>query len=268
MGAAQAGGPGSLSGSAGFPQSIDLSSDAPSPSVVSGRTLNALPVFARLLSNSSSSSGASTNFSAVAEAARGWVAAQAEGLLFFSGQHPDLDWWDLEQDSVWEVAEAWLDVSEDRGQPSAARAAALQRAVGDVYVALLMLCPGQLSWVDNPTQMAADEQEMYSQYSVYTYHNRKWLVLSRLAEATGNALYQQLADRLLQLNAFTQVTGNGKASDTGGFHEAIADPWGARGGGPNFMGSVYLNELALDLALQLLLSGVRPTENYTQCVHA
>ena len=42
--------------------------------------------------------------------------------------------------------------------------------------------------------------------------------------------------------------------------------WGARGGGFNFMGSVYLNELALDLALQLHISGVAPTPGYTDCV--
>jgi hypothetical protein len=112
--------------------------------------------------------------------------------------------------------------------------------------------------------MAADEQQMYSQYSVYTYHNRKWMCLQRLAAATGDSLWQQLADRLLQLNAFTQVT-TGDAKDVGGFHEAIADPWGARGGGVDFVGSVYLNELALDLALQLQLSGIQPTEGYTQC---
>lgn len=58
---------------------------------------------------------------------------------------------------------------------------------------------------------------------------------------------------------------SGAPSDVGGFHEAIADPWLARGGGFNFVGSVYLNELALDLALQLLLAGTLPTPGYTQC---
>ena len=78
----------------------------------------------------------------------------------------------------------------------------------------------------------------------------------------------QLADRLMQLNAFTQVTSNGNPSDTGGFHECIADPWNARGGGPNFIGSVYLNELALDLVLQIHLSGINPTPGYTECTKA
>ncbi len=102
---------------------------------------------------------------------------------------------------------------------------------------------------------------------MYTYHNRKWLVLGRLAASPAAAAFpfQQLADRLLQLNAFTQVLANGNPQDTGGFHEAIADPWGARGGGPDFVGSVYLNELALDLMLQIQLAGIAPTPGYAQC---
>ena len=64
--------------------------------------------------------------------------------------------------------------------------------------------------------------------SVYTYHNRKWLALQCLAAATGDALWQRVADRLLQLNAFVQVT-DSAADDLGGIHEAIADPWLARG---------------------------------------
>lgn len=30
--------------------------------------------------------------------------------------------------------------------------------------------------------MAADEQPQFNQYTVYTYHNRKWLALSRLGK--------------------------------------------------------------------------------------
>jgi hypothetical protein len=260
MGAAQAGG--GVPGSAGFPQMIASSSDAPTPSVVSGRLLNALPVFARILGDS-----ADYNYSAAIAASRAWHVANIEGLLFYSAQHPDLPWNDLEQDSVWEVIEMWLDVADDAGAAPALRAEALERAVGNSMVAFLMLRPKQLSWVTNPTQMAADEQQMYSQYSVYTYHNRKYTCLDRLARssASGALPFRQLADRLLQLNAFTQVLGNGNPQDTGGFHEAIADPWGARGGGPNFIGSVYLNELALDLMLQLQVNGTLPTPNYTLC---
>jgi hypothetical protein len=230
MAAAQAGGDAAAAGSAGFPQMIAMATDTPSPSVASGRTMNALPVLARVLGGQ-----AGAQLAALQAAAQGYLVGATEKDLFFSGQHPDLPWYDLEQDSVWEMVEYWLDVAAGGG-PGAG--AALERAVGDAYVALLMLCPKQLSWVDNPTQMAADEQQMYSQYSVYTYHNRKWLCLTRLAAATGEALWGQLADRLLQLNAFTQVTA-GAAQDVGGFHEAIADPWLARGGGFNFMGSVY-----------------------------
>jgi len=230
MAAAQAGGDAAAAGSAGFPQMIAMATDTPSPSVASGRTMNALPVLARVLGGQ-----AGAQLAALQAAAQGYLVGATEKDLFFSGQHPDLPWYDLEQDSVWEMVEYWLDVAAGGG-PGAG--AARERAGGDAYVALLMLCPKQLSWVDNPTQMAADEQQMYSQYSVYTYHNRKWLCLQRLAAATGEALWGQLADRLLQLNAFTQVTA-GAALDVGGFHEAIADPWLARGGGFNFMGSVY-----------------------------
>ena len=225
MAAAQAGA-GAAPGSAGFPQMIAAKDDAPTPSVVSGRTMNALPVFARLLD------GTDGAFAALQAAAEGFTVAEIESQLIFSGQHPDLPWWDFEQDSIWELVEYWL----DRAETGAA--GALERAVGDAYVALMMLCPKQLSWVNNPTQMATDEQQEYSQYTVYTYHNRKWLCLQRLAAATHDPLWQQLADRLLQLNAFTQVT-DGSAQDVGGFHEAIADPWLARGGGYNFLGSVY-----------------------------
>ena len=49
---------------------------------------------------------------------------------------------------------------------------------------------------------------------------------------------------------FTQVM-QGAPDDVGGFHEAIADPWLARGGGFNFVGTVYMNELALDLEMQV-----------------
>jgi len=193
---------GGAPGSCGFPQRIDPATDAPTPSVVSGRTMNALPVFARVLGDA-----AAANFTALQAAAEAWVAASAEGLLFFSGQHPDLPFWDFEQDSVWEMAEYWLDRADAGG------AGALDRAVGDAYVALMMLCPKQLSWVANPTQMAADEQQMYSQYSVYTYHNRKWLVLSRLAAATRDPLWSALADRL---RAFLRETDPGTARTNSG----------------------------------------------------
>lgn len=58
---------------------------------------------------------------------------------------------------------------------------------------------------------------------------------------------------------------SGGAQEVGGFHEAIADPWGQRGGGVNWLGSVYLNELALDTALQLVVAGLTPTPGFSQC---
>ena len=146
------------------------------------------------------------------------------------------------------------------------RKGSLARAVANGYVALMMLCPTQLSWVQNPTQLAADEQPQYNQYTVYTYHNRKWLVLERLWQYTKQPLWKQLADRMFALNAFTQVANSSAPKDDlGGFHEAIADPWGERGGGVDWMGSVYLNELALDMQLQLQAAGVMPAEDPQLC---
>jgi hypothetical protein len=159
MGAAQAGGAsGAPAGSAGFPQMIASRDDAPTPSVVSGRLLNALPVFARVIGDT-----AAYNFSALFAAARAWHVDNIERTLFYTAQHPDLPWDDQEQDSVWEVAEMWLDVSDDSASSPAQKAEALSRAVGNVMLAFLMLCPKQLTWVTHPTQMAADEQQMYSQ---------------------------------------------------------------------------------------------------------
>lgn len=158
--------------------------------------MNALRVFQRLLESTSE-----YNFTALLQTAEQFLVEHIEGVLYFAGQHPDEPYYTYEQDSVWEMVEYWLDVYNETGASDA-----LERAVGDTYVALMMLCPKDLPWVGNPTQMAADEQTAYAQYTVYTYHNRKWLALQRLATVTGTALFQQLADRLLQLNAFTQVS--------------------------------------------------------------
>lgn len=221
MASDQAGGPAAVAGSAGLPQKIFPADwkdpalrDKPFVSATSGRYMNSLPVFSRLLTAEVSPKH---DFKALQRAAEKWAIEQVEGLLYWFGQHPDLP--DLEQDSVWELIEYWLD-RHDAGDPKA-----LDRAVGDGYVALMMLCPKQLSWVQHPTQGAADEQPEYNQYSVYTYHNRKWLVAQRLADLTKDSLWQGLADRIYALNAYVQVTNTTSLNDLGGFHEAIADPW-------------------------------------------
>jgi hypothetical protein len=68
-------------------------------------------------------------------------------------------------------------------------------------------------------------------------------------KATGNPLFEQLRDRVMQLNFFIQVTdGPYKGSLT----EAIADPWLERKGGFDFRGSPYTSELVVDLMLQLM----------------
>ena len=161
MGAAQAGG--GAPGSAGFPQMIDAASDAPTPSVVSGRLMNALPVIARVLGDS-----AEANYTALREGADRWLAERGEADLFFTAQHPDLVWSNQDGDAIWALVEHWLDVHDQTGAQ-----AALDRAVGDAYLALLMACPVQLPWVSHPTQLARDEQAGYSQYSACISHRRR-----------------------------------------------------------------------------------------------
>lgn len=139
MAAAQAGA-GSPPGSAGFPFSILEDGTATAP-VTAGRTMNALPVFTRLIGDT-----VDYNFSALQVAAEGWLQSDIERYLYFSGQHPDID--DHEQDSIWELVEYWLDRNDANGGESGA----LERAAGNALVALTMLCPRQLSWVTNPTQ--------------------------------------------------------------------------------------------------------------------
>ena len=258
MGAAQAAPARVPPGAAGFPQKIDAGSDAPTPSVVSARLMNALPVMARVLGDTPAA-----NFSALAEGARSWLRREGEATFFFTAQHPDLDWANADADGIWGLVEHWLDVHDATGDVEP-----LARAVGDAYVALLMWCPTQLPWVSHPTQMARDEQRGNSQYSVYNYQTRIWASLSRLGAVTGDGRWQRLADRHYALNAFIQAVGGSgeQPADIGGFYEAIADPWLARGGGYDFMGTTYLNELALDMNLQLLLAGVVPTPNSSLCV--
>ncbi len=81
----------------------------------------------------------------------------------------------------------------------------LDRAVANAYYGLLYWCPKQLSWVKNPTQCAHSEQQHFNQYSVYCYGNRKIQCLDRLFKKTGNPLFEQLKNRVMQLNFYAQV---------------------------------------------------------------
>ena len=206
----------------------------PSASVVSGRSLSGLPVVANL-----------TNDRQVRDVIRGlegFLRHQVEGELWFTGQHPDLHGGDFEPNSVWGAAEYWLNKGD------------LERATADANLGFLMLCPVQLSWVDNPTQLAFSEQQDYSQYCPYTYESKKVSVLARLGEATGDPMWTRMAVRFAQMNFF--VMDNRTGSDTkGAFREAIADPWLARGGSFDYTGSLYMDSLSVDLFLQLLETG-------------
>lgn len=118
-----------------------------------------------------------------------------------------------------------------------------------------MLCPKQLPWVRNPTQLAFAEQQNYVQYSEYVYDTKKVAVLHRLTAATGDPLWAQMADRLTQMSFFAMDVTNGSSTD-GGIYEAIADPWLARHGGVNFFGGLYMDSYNIDLFLQLLEEGL------------
>jgi hypothetical protein len=220
----------------GFPQVVDVRSGEKSESVVAGRTLVALPIIARITGDD--------RFLRASAKQEKFLRGNIEGRFWYTGQHPDLPPGDFEQDSIYNVVEFWLDKYDaTRDEPS------LEHAVANAYYALLYWCPKQLSWVKNPTQGAHTEQEHFNQYSVYNYQNRKIQCLDRLYRATGNPLFMQLRDRVMQLNFFTQVTdGPYKGSLT----EAIADPWLERKGGFDFRGNPYTSELVVDLMLQLM----------------
>jgi hypothetical protein len=224
----------------GFPQVVDIATGERSESVVCGRTLVALPILARL-------TGDARCLKASA-AQEGFLRRQVENRFWYTGAHPDLPPGDFEQDSVHAVVEYWLDRHDRTGEREC-----LDRAVANAYYGLLYWCPKQLSWVRAPTQCAHSEQQHFNQYSVYCYQNRKLQCLDRLFRKTGNPLFEQLRNRVMQLNFFTQVT---EGAYRGAMSEAIADPWLERGQGFEWRGSPYTSELVADLMLQLMEQGL------------
>jgi hypothetical protein len=172
-----------------------------------------------------------------------------QNRYYFTGQHPDLPPYELEEASIWGVAEYWLNRYDETGDEIF-----LQRAEANAYLAFSWWCPVDLSWVTNPTQGGVAEQQHFQQYSVYNYQNRKVEGLWRLYQFTQDPLYYELFERILQNIYFTQETEGG---NMGGTYERIADPWLVREetpGGPKFdsMGVNYTNEQALDCFLQVL----------------
>jgi hypothetical protein len=168
---------------------------------------------------------------------------------YFTGHHPDLPPYELEEASIWGIAEHWLNRYDETGDD-----VYLQHAQANAYLALSWWCPKELSWVKNPTLGGVAEQQHYLQYSVYNYQVRKVEGLWRLYQRTNNRLYLELFQRTLQNIFFTQEIEGG---NKGGTYERIADPWLARHdahGGAHFesLGSNYTNEQALDCFLQVL----------------
>ena len=224
----------------GFPQVVDIDSGTKSQSVVCGRTLVGLPIIAKI-------TGDERCLRASADMER-FLRRDVEGRFWYTGQHPDLPPGDFEQDSIYNVVEYWLDKHDRTGDKDS-----LDRAVANAYYALLYWCPKQLSWVKNPTQGAHSEQQAFNQYSVYCYQNRKIQCLDRLFKKTGNPLFDQLKNRVMQLNFYVQVV---DGPYRGSITEAIADPWLERKNGFEWRGSPYTSELVADLMLQLMDMGL------------
>lgn len=224
----------------GFPQVVEIGSGTKSQSVVCGRLLVGLPILAKM-------TGDERCLKASAEQER-FLRNNVEGQFWYTGAHPDLPPGDFEQDSIYDVVEYWLDKHDRTGDKDS-----LNRAVANAYYGLLYWCPKQLSWVKGPTQCAHSEQQHFNQYSVYCYGNRKIQCLDRLFKKTGNPLFEQLKDRVMQLNFYVQVA---DGPYKGAMTEAIADPWLERGQGFEWRGSPYTSELVVDLMLQLIGMGL------------
>jgi len=224
----------------GFPQVVGIESGIKSESAVCGRALVGLPIIAKI-------TGDGRCLRASADQER-FLRQHVEGRFWYTGAHPDLPPGDFEQDSIFCIVEYWLDKHDRTGDKES-----LDRAVANAYYALLYWCPKQLSWVKNPTQGAHSEQQHFNQYSVYCYHNRKIQCLDRLFKKTGNPLFEQLKNRVMQLNFYTQVA---DGPYKGAITEAIADPWLERGRGFEWRGSPYTSELVSDLLLQLMDMGL------------
>jgi len=229
----------------GFPQVVEISSGKRSESVVCGRTLVGLPIVAAITGEQ--------HFLNASAGQERFLRGGVEGRFWYTGAHPDLPPGDFEQDSIYAVVEYWLDKHDRTGDKEY-----LDRAVANAYYALFYWCPKQLSWVKAPTQCAHSEQQHFNQYSVYCYGNRKIQCLDRLFKKTGNRLFEQLKNRVMQMNFYTQVT---DGPYRGAVTEAIADPWLERGGGFQWCGSPYTSELVTDLMLQLIDMNLVP--NYS-----
>ena len=224
----------------GLPQCVAIRSGQKSVSVVCGRALVGLPIVAGITGDD--------RYSRLSADLERFLRGNVEGCFWYTGMHPDLPPGDFEQDSIYAVVEYWLDKHGRTGDKES-----LDRAVANAYYGLLYWCPKQLSWVKNPTQGAHSEQQHFNQYSVYCYGNRKIQCLDRLFKKTANPLFEQLRDRVMQLNFYVQVV---DGPYRGAMTEAIDDPWLERNAGFEWRGNPYTSELVSDLMLQLMEMGL------------
>ena len=192
----------------GLPQVVDDDPQRKSVSVVSGRTLVAMPIIARITGD--------PKYTRLADDLEQFLRVKVEGRYWFTGADVDLWPQDYEADSVWHAVEYWLNKFERTGD-----AESLRRAQADARFAFLMWCPKQLAWVKNPTQTCHTEQENYLQYSNYCYNNRKIQCLRRLYQSTGDQLFADLGERIMQCGFWTQAT---TGDWQGGQYERTAIP--------------------------------------------
>jgi len=223
----------------GLPQVANKSTGTRTISVVSGRALVAIPEMYKITGDE--------RYARLAESMERFLRQKVEGRYWFTGQHPDLWPADYDSDTVWCAVEYWLNKYDGTGDKQD-----LTRAEADAYFAFLMLCPKQLSWVRNPTQTCHTEQEHYLQYVNDCYNNQKIRCLNRLAAHTGNSLFVQLGERIMQSCFWAQET---QAPYKGAQFERLEDPWMGVSNDFNSKGLLYFTELALDLNLQLLEMG-------------
>jgi hypothetical protein len=223
----------------GLQQVADNSTGTGSISVVSGRALVAMPEIYRITGDK--------RYAKVVEGMERFLRQKVEGRYWFTGHHPDLWPADYEADSVWCAVEYWLNKYDTAGDKQD-----LARAEADAYFAFLMMCPKQLSWVRNPTQTCHTEQQHYLQYSNYCNMNQKVRCLDRLAAYTGNSLFAQLGERIMQSCFWATET---QGPYKGAQFERQADPWLGVSNDYETKGNLYMTENALDLNLQLLEMG-------------
>ncbi|MCX6872413.1 MAG: LamG domain-containing protein [Verrucomicrobia bacterium] len=229
----------------GLPQVVDDKQNRKSISVISGRSLTAFPIIHRITGEE--------KYGKFASQLEKFLRTHVEDRYWFTGAHVDLYPGDFEADSVWHAVEYWIDKYDQTKDKDC-----LRRAEADAWFAFLMLCPKQLSWVKNPTQTCHTEQQRFLQYSNYCYNNRKYYCLARLAKLTGEKLFGDLCERIIQCGFWAQPA---SGPWVGGINERMCDPWKALSGDFNSMAQVYTGELATDAALQLLEMGLAKPGN-------